>query len=227
LTVSGRADGQRLPHVRVLAGLTAKGQVLLDAPNVFLMAGTKEHASLLLRRDNRLVTAPAGEIVEVLLGVRLDPAEWLALMTGCVTPTPMFRSAQRVGSSIEVAIDGGRVFLDSRAGEWHQSFANAYGLDVNYRGFDGRQPIAWRASTPQGQLPDAAFAIEAADVRVNQPIPDAAFSIPNAESATPMTIEQLRAMFGRKGADTAKPATVRSGAERSERGWGPASVQEK
>jgi hypothetical protein len=71
-------------------------------------------------------------------------------------------------------------------------------LNVNYRAFDGHQPIAWRASTPAGQSPDAAFAIEATDVRVNQPIPDAAFSIPNAESATPMTIEQLRGMFKRK-----------------------------
>jgi len=198
LTVSGRADGQRLPHVRVLTGLTAKGQVLLDAPNVFLMAGATDRASLLLRRDNRLVTAPAGEIVEVLLGVRLEPAEWLALMTGCVTPTPAFRSAQRIGTSLEVQIDGGRVFLESRDGEWHPSFANAYGLNVNYRAFDGHQPIAWRASTPQGQSPDAAFTIEASDVRVNQPIPDAAFSIPNAESATPMTIETFRAMFKRK-----------------------------
>lgn len=198
LTVSGRADGARLPHVRVLTGLTAKGQVLLDAPNVFLMAGTKDGASLLLRRDNRLVKAPAAEIVEVLLGVRLEPVEWLALMTGCVTPTPTFRNAQRVGSSLVVEIDGGRVFLDSRSGEWHPSFASAYGLNVNYRAFDGRQPIAWRASTPAGQSPDAAFAIEAADVRVNQAIPDAAFTITNADSATPMTIEELRAMFKRK-----------------------------
>jgi hypothetical protein len=85
--------------------------------------------------------------------VRLEPAEWLALMTGCVHSDAHIRSAQRVGPSLEVAIDGGRVFLDSRSGEWHQSFANACGLNVNYRAFDGRQPIAWRASTPQGQSP--------------------------------------------------------------------------
>jgi hypothetical protein len=193
LTVWGSADNHRLPHLHVLTGLTADGSILLDVPNYFVLAGNTDQASLLLRTERSLVRAPAGEIVQVLLGVPIEPRQWLALLTGCVTPTAAFRSARRIGPYTEIEVDGAQVFLESRAGRPQPAFANAYGVAVNYRTFLGDWPREWRASTPPGRSPEASFAVQAANILIDQPIDPSAFAIRGADQATPMTLEQLRA----------------------------------
>ena len=93
LAISGRAGGEKL-RGRVLAGIAAPGRLRLEAvapfgPPVFILAASGTSATLLLPRDNRVLTGePASAILGALVGLELGPDDLLAILTGCVVASP-------------------------------------------------------------------------------------------------------------------------------------------
>lgn len=72
---------------------------------VFILAARAGSASLLLTRENRIIrNAPPEEILGALTGVALDPADLLAVFTGCVVPGPR-ATAGRLHAGGLAAID--------------------------------------------------------------------------------------------------------------------------
>ena len=76
----------------VLAGLAAPDLIRLEAaapfgPPLFILVADGTTTTLLLPRDNRVLRgeSPAA-ILGALVGLELDPADLLAILTGCVTP---------------------------------------------------------------------------------------------------------------------------------------------
>ena len=90
--LSGRAGRQRL-RVRLIAGLAAPDGIRLEAvapmgPPVFILASAGDQTTLLLPRDDRVLTGqPPAAILEALAGVRVAPADLRRLLAGC-PPTP-------------------------------------------------------------------------------------------------------------------------------------------
>lgn len=199
LGLSGRVGRQRILGVSVESAVTSAGEIYLGATvsgsPVFVLAGTSERATLWLRRDNRVVTAPAADIVEALTGVRLDTTRLLAVLSGCATVAADVDggAAAQVGRLVRVATADGAVYLEKRKDRWTTRAAEVDGLTVEYAWSDAAYPAdVWLWSDPKVP-PVAALHLSVNDRRVNDPVP-ATFFRPSegALAAVPMTIEELR-----------------------------------
>ncbi len=90
LSISGRVGRQRL-RGRVLAGLAAPDRIRLEAvapfgAPLFILVADGAKTTLLLPRDNRVLGGePPSAILSALVGLDLDPAGLLAILSGCVT----------------------------------------------------------------------------------------------------------------------------------------------
>ncbi len=93
LALSGRAGRQKL-RGRVVAGFARPASMRLEGvapfgPPAFILASRPEMTVLLLPRESRVLRgAPAEDILGALTGVTLGPADLLAILTGCVVPSP-------------------------------------------------------------------------------------------------------------------------------------------
>lgn len=191
--VAVRAGRGKSPSLAVTVVATAAGGIRLDGAQVFLLAGNASRADYLRRDDNRFVTARADEIVEAMAGVKLGPERLLAVLTGCVATSPGFVDGARFGSQLAVRTRDSRVFLARRDGRWRAVAGDADGIVVDYRGFDGDWPSAWRAAAATSA---AILDVTVTDLTVNDASLDgntAAFQVKLPPSATPMTLEELRA----------------------------------
>jgi hypothetical protein len=190
---------RRMPAITLLAIVTADGRIRLEASSLFYLAGTATRAQLLLTDGTRLVVARADEIVDALIGVKLGPERLLALLTGCVSTKPALAGAERFGKVIAVTTGDGRVFLEQRDGRWQGVAGEVDGLVVDYR-LLGYWPAEWRATTAH-VTPEVTLKVSVDDSTINDPAIDQhpdAFTLKIPANASPMTIDELRAMF-RKG----------------------------
>jgi len=201
LGLSGKVGSQRIWRVSIESAVTAAREIYLGATvsgrPVFLLAGTDERATLWLRGDDdRAVTAPAADIVEALIGVRLDARRVLAVLSGCATLTPDVDTgvARQVGRLVRVATGDGAVYLEKRTERWTTRAAEVDGETDEYAWKEGPYPAdVWFWSDPKSPPPAASLHLSVNDLRVNDPVP-ASFFRPSegALRATPMTIEELR-----------------------------------
>jgi tetratricopeptide (TPR) repeat protein len=79
LRLSGRVGDQRIwPPIAVDTAVTADQSIYMGATvagrSLFVLAGSVSRATLWLRQEQRVVTAPPAEIIEAMLGVSLPPA---------------------------------------------------------------------------------------------------------------------------------------------------------
>jgi hypothetical protein len=197
--LSGRAGATRLGGT-ILAGLTAAGQIRLEATApfgalAFVLAGDAGDATL-VTRDNRVLTAPAERIVEALIGVTFDPASLLHLFAGCGTPETAVEDAARYPSLLAVRTTGGRTFLEATPGGWRLAAVERNDLLVDYRYDDARAagwPAELRLRSLAGRAPALAFSVRQSQVEVDVPLPASAFTPVVPPAATPLTLEDLRA----------------------------------
>ncbi|MEX2270498.1 MAG: hypothetical protein WD690_03445 [Vicinamibacterales bacterium] len=199
LALSGRAGDTRM-RGRVQAGFEAPGRIRLEgvAPfgqPVFILAGDGAQATLLLPRDERVVTAPgAAEILEALAGVRLDADALRAVLTGCVFSDPP-TGATGHGGIARFAFAGGAVYVERRsnvsrivAGET-QSFLIEYPDAFAGSAFPRRVRISRGAAV--GDAVDITIAMSQIETNIDLPV--AAFTIDIPPGTRPMTIADLRA----------------------------------
>lgn len=199
LALSGRAAGTRL-RGRVQAGFEAPGRIRLEgvAPfgqPIFILAADAARATLLLPRDERVVTAAsAAEILEALAGIRLEADTLRAVLAGCVmTGTPT--GATEHGDVARFAFDdGGVVFARRAAAGWRIVAGVAHPFVVEYPGRErgGMWPARVRISRDLPGGDRVELTIGLSQIETNMSLPAEAFTVDVPPTAVPMTLEELR-----------------------------------
>jgi hypothetical protein len=198
LHLSGHAGERRLRGT-IQSAVTATGQIGFEMPapfgqSVFILAGSADRTTLLLPRDGRYVVAPAADILEALIGTRIEPRRLLALLTGCGGLETSMTSAVRYGDEIAVATSEGRVFLAERKSAWEVVAADTTGVIVEYpEAAGGSPPRRLRLSSTPGRTPAIELSLSTNQVELNGALPATAFAVQVPANATPLTLGDLRA----------------------------------
>ncbi len=194
-----RAGSRRFPAVTLGALFDTGGRMALDARvgsgSFFVLGGSADQATLVLR-DGRYVRAPAADIVEALIDVRLEPARLLAILTGCLTPTPEFRQGVRRGRVLEVTADDAIVYLEQTPeGAWRLRAGTFDRLVVDYRSFGPSGPRSLEIrSQPDATRPTLSIAIS--QLEISQPaglVDESLFQPVLPPGATAISLAELRA----------------------------------
>ncbi len=201
VSLSGRAGGQRMRGT-LIGGLEQPDALRLEGvapfgPPAFILAARAGTATLLLPRDNRVLTGvSAADILEALAGIRLDPASLRAILTGCVVPFPE-PGEGRTFENGWMAIDlgsGASAYLRRDQGQWRIVAALLPALEIQYQQFENgvsrRIEIRSRADRPSAVA--VALSLALSDVATNVTLNPAAFAIDVPPDAVPMTLAELR-----------------------------------
>jgi len=200
LRLSGRAGSARGLRATILIGVTANGEIRLEATApfggaVFVLAGEADRATL-VTREHQVLVAPAADILEALVGLALGPEALLSVLSGCgVDEAPIEQSA-RHGEMLSVRSAEGRVFLRQGGGAWRVAAVQRGGLLIDYR-LDPDEAVAWpeqlRLSSVPGEQPEIALSLSQSQVDVDVTFPAEAFTVSLPAAPVAMTIEDLRA----------------------------------
>jgi hypothetical protein len=201
IALSGRAGGQRLRGT-LIAGLEQPDALRLEGvapfgPPAFILVAHDESATLLLPRDNRVLTGvSAADILEALAGIRLDPAALRGILTGCVVADPR-PAAGRIFQNGWMAIDvgdGAIAYLRQERATWRTVAGLLPGLEVRYRRIEGGLPrqlqIQSRADQPPAVAVDVTLTLS--DLSTNVTLNASAFELDVPPDAAPMTLAELR-----------------------------------
>lgn len=202
LALSGKAGRTKL-RGRVLAGLERpdafrlEGVAPFGAP-AFIFVTKAGRATLLLPRDNRVLrNASPADIVEALMGIRLDPPALAAALNGCGVPIADVKGGRRFGDD-QAAVDlasGATVYLRRRAGRWTTAAAVApspHGYTVEYPELAGERPARVRVRTANAAPVPADLSVTLSQVDINTSLDPAAFDLDVPPDAAPITIDDLR-----------------------------------
>ena len=203
MRVKGRMgpDGTRLRGT-LQGAVTARDQIRLQlvafGTTGFVLAGDAARATLVIPRDNRVLTAPAADIVDALTGLRLTPRELLAVLSGCVSAGAAPRDGEWFGKVLVVPVGASRVFL-RRAGSAAEVIGGELGaLTVAYSSHDGEFPAEVRLrSTAAASTPlDVTMILDQRSI--NTTLPDGTFRISVPAGAAPLTLQELRSALREK-----------------------------
>ena len=198
MALSGRAGDQRL-RGRVVAGFAAPDAMRLEgvapfgAP-AFILVAQGGDSTLLLPRENAVVHGATPEdLLGALAGVSLSPADLLAVLTGCVEPSPVVLTGSRHGrGEVRLELAGGSRLLLHRAGDrWRLITATRLGWTVDYTDWPGTFPGSVRLrSTQRGVAVDVT--VRPTQIESNTSLAPDAFGINVPRSARVLTLEELR-----------------------------------
>jgi hypothetical protein len=215
LRLNGKVGTEKLRSVTLHAGMTRKGEIALDAVSpfgsaIFKLAGTAKTATLTLPHDKRVLVAPAADIVEALIGVRLTPDDWLDVLSGCVTSAHP-ADTTRVGDVLIMQIErsGGRLRLDRDGAGWRIVAGERRDLLIEYRQFDGRWPSIAQLSSPPGAAVSVALNMTISQIFVNTDLPTRAFEPPASDGFQPMSLAELRSIGPLGDVRSPRPAAER------------------
>lgn len=200
LALSGRAGGTRL-RGRVQAGFEAPGRIRLEgvAPfgqPVFILAGDAARATLLLPRDERVVSAAdVSEILDALIGVRLGADDLLAILRGCPLAAETPTGATAHGNLVRFAFADGDVYLRQTGVQHWLVAARVRSFFVEYfdRGDIVGKPWRVRISRQGADGDGVDLTITVSQVERNITLPAEAFTIDVPPGTAPMTLAELRA----------------------------------
>jgi hypothetical protein len=209
LGLSGRAGSRRL-RGRVIAGFAAPDSMRLEgvapfgAP-AFILAVRGGDATLLLpREDSVLRGAKAEEILGAMTGVSLSTADLLAVLDGCVVPTPVVVSGalHANGWASIVLQNGATLYLERKGADWHLRAARIPGWEIEYPEWSGAFPRAVRLrsapiATGGTRPPGAAAATvdltaSISQLETNAAVSPDAFTVSVPAKAQKVTLEELR-----------------------------------
>ncbi len=215
IQLNGNVGGEKLRRVTLQGAMTRNGEINLLAvapmgPPIFNLAGRAERATLTLPHDKRVLVAPAPDIVEALIGLRLTPADWLDVLSGCVTGRPA-SDGVRIGKALIVTLQsgGGRERLDNDGTTWHVVAGERPDLLIEYQQFDGRWPNIAKLSSRPGAAVNVVLNMTISQIFVNTPLEARVFAPPSTVGFQPMTIEELRSIGPLGAARTPSPLAGR------------------
>jgi hypothetical protein len=193
--LSGRVGEESIGSVGINAGLTPDGiylQAQVLNSTVFTLGGRRDEAALWLRDDNVSLHAPAGDIVEALVGVRLEPDRLLAVLTGCVSRDLAMVEAQRVGRHIVVTTPDAVLYLREDHGTWRVEAGAFDGLVAEVTPGSGL-PAAIRIRSAPGRVPCVDLRVRLSPpLYLNDVLDASIFSFEPPQGARPITLEDLR-----------------------------------
>lgn len=195
LSLAGRAGGVRL-RGRVLAGLDAGGAVRLEGlapfgPPLFILAGRAETATLVLPRDGRLLAnVQVSAVLQRLTGLALGAGDLRLILSGCVAEHAVPREPRAWPDGwMAVTLDTDRVaYLRAAGGPYVVAAADFREWYVDYADHAGGWPRAIRVRTAAG---DVDLTARLAQLEVNVPIDQGAFTVQVPPDAVPMTLDEL------------------------------------
>ena len=198
LALSGRAGRQRL-RGRVVSGFQRPASMRLEGvapfgPPAFILAARGGEATLLLPRDERIVSgAKAEDILGALTGVALGAADLQAVLTGCIVATPR-AVAGRLHSGGWASIDlegGASIFLRQDGTRWRVRAARRGDWRLEYPLWQGDFPSTVRLqSDTTGSRIDLTAQISQLEVNVD--VDASAFTLNVPAAARPLSIDELR-----------------------------------
>ena len=202
LHVSGKASGQHLRGT-IDGAVTSADQIYLRANGpfgrtAFKLAGTADRATLLLPDDNRVVTARAAEIVDALTGLAWGPRDLLDVLSGCLIRGDENVDVSRIGEHLRVKASTGDVFLQQVHGDWEVEGGIISGLAIGYRNRVGGWPTEVVITSQPGASKTIGLKIVMEQI-ATEPLADTVFAVTVPADATPLRMDELRAMFGGKG----------------------------
>lgn len=203
LAISGRRGDARL-RGRVRGALARPGSLRLEglapfgAPAFVLVAGSAPPV-LLLPRERRVVTGASGrDLLAALAGLPLGPADFRALLTGCLVPRPRAVAARTYGGGwIGVALEGdATLYLREVEPAPIVVGGRRPGLIVEYAGHVRGLPRRIRVQTtaPDAAATDLTATLSQVDVNVD--LDERAFAQEIPGGFMPVPIETLRGAPG-------------------------------
>jgi outer membrane lipoprotein-sorting protein len=200
LAISGRAGGLKL-RGRVLAGLSAPGRLRLEGvapfgPPAFILVADGPTATLLLPRDNRVLTgesAPA--ILDALVGLDLGPTDLLAILAGCVVPgaTATGGRAYAAGWARVDLADGAAAYLQrDRAQRWRVRAGLRPPLRIDYEWTGGPVPATVRLQAGPDAAHDTDLRVGLSQVDLDVSLAADVFAVKVPAGAVPITLAELR-----------------------------------
>ena len=197
--LSGRAGGERI-RGRLIAGFAEPASVRLEAvapfgPPVFILAASPRGSTLLLPRDERVLTGEApADILEALAGLSLGPDDLRRVLAGCPREGAL-SNARRIGGEWVVAdeADGATVYLRRQPNGWRLAALEHPSLVAEFSEWMDRQPGRVRLHPPEDRgAPAFDLLLRLSQVETNAPVPDEAFTVRVPERAVPITLDDLR-----------------------------------
>jgi hypothetical protein len=197
LRLSGRAGEQRLVG-RVHAGFDRPASMRLEGVPpfggpIFLMGTRGASATLHLPRLERVVRGAPDAILGALTGVSLAPADLLAILTGCVTPSPQAAAGRVHGNGI-ASLDlggGATLYLRRTAGVWLPVAARRDGWTIEYPAMQGTFPGVVRLRS-SGAGPAVNVTATLSQIETNTDLDANVFDIDVPAGTMPMTLDELR-----------------------------------
>jgi hypothetical protein len=183
-----------------LRGLvTARNEIRLEADyhggGLFTLAGTGARAVLLLNGETgyEFVDEAAGEIVNALIGLPLDPATLLPILTGCVTTEATASRTLRHGKLLAMHTTSAVVYLGERDGAWRVVGGDVSSLRVDYPAFAGAWPREVVIAAPSSATRPVKLRIHS---HLIDPAPIAGqFDLSPPAGARRITLDELRARW--------------------------------
>jgi len=197
--LSGQVGEDRLA-VGLDVGLTAADQIYLVARAMgterLWLSGSRVRATLYLAADRAALTAPAEEIVEALIGVRLTPSRLLAMLTGCLSRDLSIVRAERFDGLTAVTTPDGTVYLERRQRRWQVRGGTVDGfiVGVTHPPLATSFPSELQVRSDPGQVPAVDLRVRVGpQFAVNQDIQPAAFTRTPPTGTGSITLDDLRA----------------------------------
>ncbi len=197
--LSGKVGKTRL-RGRLHAGFREPDAIRLEAvapfgAPFFILAGSDDKATLILPRDERLLTdAKPSQVIGALTGLDLSPADLRAWLVGCPGPVVDVKGAHAFGdqwTAIDLADD--RVAWVQRTDRWRLAAATTRQLSVEFLEHAGAQPQRVRIRhEASGSTPAVDARLAVSQVETNVDLPAAAFTVNVPPNAVPITVEELR-----------------------------------
>jgi outer membrane biogenesis lipoprotein LolB len=197
--LSGKVGTTKL-RGRLQAGFRAPDAIRLEAvapfgAPFFILAGSDDKATLVLPRDQRVLSgAKPGSVIDALTGLDVSPADLRAWLVGCVAPAADVKGARAFGDAwVAIDMSDGSVAWAQRTDQWRLAAATSGALSIEFHDYIGTQPqrIRIRQDATASRLAvDARLALS--QVETNVELPEAAFTVNVPSNAVPLTVEELR-----------------------------------
>lgn len=200
LGLAGRAGDSRV-RGRALVGFDrGRGAMRLEGlapfgPPAFILAAAPAETVLYFPREARVLRhANAAEVMGALSGVRLVPADLLAVITGCVVPDGQAGDGREHANgwvSVELG-KGAMVFARRSGGTWQLLGGRLSAWDILYDVVENGLPRVVRLQSRPSASPAVSLRVTLSQIEANVDLDAAAFSVDVPDRAEPLTMDELR-----------------------------------
>jgi outer membrane lipoprotein-sorting protein len=206
IRLSGRAGGERLRGT-LHAGLAAPGALRFEAvapfgPPVFVLAGRNNRATLLLPRDDLVLSDVAlADVLERLTALALDADAVRLILSGCLTqgaPATDGRSWDGGWFAVSLGADT-TAYLQQRNGTAIVAAADYGSWLIDYGDHLNGWPRTVRIRSREPGRVDATARLD--QVEINPTLDDRAFTVDVPADAERITLDDLRAIAPLRGSN--------------------------